>query len=802
MRLFSALTYQRRNEILGFLLIVLCLFVWLSLFTHQAEDDTWIVAGSDAEWEDGYHPHNLAGTVGAIISYGLYEWLGFTAYLLTLLAGAFGLQRFLSARPAKPVLYSVGAFAWFFMLGVIVDLSAAAREEEWAGGLGTVSGWLGRNVASGTADLLGVIGGGLVLGSALLGAILLILPWDKIRLPEIKKPVRPDRGGKAESRSQRDKQPSILSRRFAAIATAIAGKYRGWRTARAERQNAKAELESQRTSAKRSNRTVAEPEIDPNLTLPDWATYESGQPPTSPTPVEQAEAIFAERSAEADAAVPRPRRVTKMVRPAENGEYQFPSLELLEEPPVKRKKPEGLSNGAELLAKALATFDVGIDGPIETLPGPVVTRYEFRPAPGVKVNQIVGLADDLALALSASRVRIVAPVPGKAAVGVEVPNRDPAMVPLAQIIGSDEFAGSDAILPLALGQTIDGQPFVADLAAMPHLLIAGATGSGKSVCINVIISSILFRHHPNDVRLLFVDPKRLELSVYAGIPHMERPVVTHPRGAERLLADAAREMDERYKTLAGLGVRNISDYNRKAPENQKLPYIVIVVDELADLMMSQSAARIELLITRLAQMARAVGIHLILATQRPSVDVITGLIKANFSCRIAFQVASKIDSRTILDVNGADKLLGRGDMLYLSPGVAEPVRVHGAYISNDDTSSIVDFLRAQNVAPEALSSFSGTVETDAGSHGESEESDPEGGGSDKLFQEAAEVVIRHKQGSVSLLQRRLGIGYQRAARLIDKLEESGIVGAYDGSKAREVLWSLQDYEDKFAKSQN
>lgn len=800
MRLFSALTYQRKNEILGFLLIVLCLFVWLSLFTHQAEDDTWIAAGSDAEWVDGYNPHNLAGAVGAIISYGLYEWFGFTAYLLTLLVGAIGVYRFLSAHPAKPVLYSVGVFVWFFILGVIVDLAAAARDEEWAGGLGTVSGWLGRNAAIGTADLLGVVGGGLILGSALLGAILLVLPWDKIKLPETKKPSRAEKSAKSEGRSSKDKQQSILSRRFAAIATAIAGKYRGWRTSRAERQNAEAELELQRTSAKRSKKQPEQPQADPSLALPDWAKYEVTKPVVNPTPVEQAEAIVAERSAEADDAAPRSRRVVKMIRPVGNGDYQFPSLELLEEPPTKRKKPEGLSNGAELLAKALATFDIGIDGPIETLPGPVVTRYEFRPAPGVKVNQVVGLADDLALALSASRVRIVAPVPGKAAVGVEVPNRDPAMVPLSQIVGSEEFANSDATLPLALGETIDGQPFVADLAAMPHLLIAGATGSGKSVCINVIISSILFRHHPNDVRLLFVDPKRLELSVYSGIPHMERPVVTHPRGAERLLADAAREMDDRYKTLAGLGVRNIADYNKKAPENQKLPYIVIVVDELADLMMSQSAARIELLITRLAQMARAVGIHLILATQRPSVDVITGLIKANFSCRIAFQVASKIDSRTILDVNGADKLLGRGDMLYLSPGVAEPVRVHGAYISNAETSTIVDFLRAQNVAPEALSSFSATVDSDSGPEGESEGGDPDAEGSDKLFQEAAEVVIRHKQGSVSLLQRRLGIGYQRAARLIDKLEESGIVGAYDGSKAREVLWSLQDYEDKFAKS--
>lgn len=804
MRLFSALTYQRKNEILGFLLIVLCLFVWLSLFTHQAEDDTWIVAGSGAEWVDGYHPHNLAGTVGAIISYGFYEWFGFTAYLLTLLAGAFGLQRFLSARPAKPVLYSAGAFAWFFILGVIVDLSPASREVEWAGGLGTVSGWLGRHFATWTSDLLGVVGGGLILGSALLGGILLIVPWEKVKLPQFKKPARAERPLKgADRKAPKVKNPSILSRRFAAIATAIAGKYRGWREVRAERRSAEVELESRRTSAQRPTKsTPVEMEIDPNLALPDWAKYESAPSDPNLTPVEQAEAIVAERSAAgAESSVPRSRRVIKMVRPPENGGYQFPSLELLEEPPAKRRKPEGLTNGAELLAKALGTFDVGIDGPIEIFPGPVITRYEFRPAPGVKVNQVVGLADDLALALSASRVRIVAPVPGKAAVGVEVPNRNPAVVPLTQIIGSEEFAGSDAILPLALGETIDGQPFVADLASMPHLLIAGATGSGKSVCINVIITSLLFRHHPNDVRLLFIDPKRLELSVYAGIPHMERPVVTHPRGAERLLADAAREMDERYKTLAALGVRNISDYNGKVAENQKLPYIVIVVDELADLMMSQSAARIELLITRLAQMARAVGIHLILATQRPSVDVITGLIKANFSCRIAFQVASKIDSRTILDVNGADKLLGRGDMLYLSPGVAEPVRVHGAYISNAETSAIVDFLRGQNVAPEALPSFSATVEVESGADGETDECDPEGS-SDKLFQEAAEVVIRHKQGSVSLLQRRLGIGYQRAARLIDKLEETGIVGAYDGSKAREVLWSIQDFEDRFAKSQN
>jgi S-DNA-T family DNA segregation ATPase FtsK/SpoIIIE len=796
MRLFSAFTYERKNEILGFLLIVLCLFVWLSLFTHQVEDDTWLSAGNDAAYVNGYRAHNLAGTVGALLSFGLYEWFGFSSYLLTLLVGAIGLQRFLSARPIKPVLYATGAFLWVFVLGVTVDLSAAVKGQQWVGGLRTVSGWLGRQGATGVSDLLGVVGGALVLGSALLGAILLILPWDKIQLA--KKPKKATRSVRSDKPGSR--HPSFLSRRFQTLMAAVSGKYRRWREARAEREQVEAELESQRTPAKRLTQPEPEPEV--KQPLPDWAAYES----VSSSPVAEAALPTDPSTSLEDQAEspepPRPRRVLKMVRPAETvGEYQFPTMDLLDEAPPQRRRADGKADGAELLAKALATFDIGIDGPIEAYPGPVITRYEFRPAPGVKVNQVVGLADDLALALSASRVRIVAPVPGKAAVGVEVPNRDPEIVYLSQIIDTTEFADSDVALPLALGETIDGQPFVADLAGMPHLLIAGATGSGKSVCINAIITSLLFRHHPNDVRLLFVDPKRLELSVYSGIPHMERPVVTNPRGAERLLADAAREMDERYKNLAAHGVRNIADYNKKVAPEQKLPYIIIVVDELADLMMSQSAARIELLITRLAQMARAVGIHLILATQRPSVDVITGLIKANFSCRIAFQVASKIDSRTILDVNGAEKLLGKGDMLYLSPGVSEPIRVHGAYISNAETSAIVDYLRAQNVAPEALPTFSATVDPEPGDGPGTDESDGEEN-HDHLFQEAAEVVIRHRQGSVSLLQRRLGIGYQRAARLIDKLEESGVVGPYDGSKAREVLWSVKDYEERYAKSDN
>jgi DNA segregation ATPase FtsK/SpoIIIE, S-DNA-T family len=361
-------------------------------------------------------------------------------------------------------------------------------------------------------------------------------------------------------------------------------------------------------------------------------------------------------------------------------------------------------------------------------------------------------------------------------VGIEIPNKIKRDIYVKEVISAPAFTDSDARLLLALGKTISGEPFVADLARMPHLLIAGSTGSGKSVCLNCLLTSLIFRLHPDEIRFILIDPKRLELSIYDGLPHLEKPVVTEMKDAEKMLSDAVIEMEERYRILARAGVRSIAEYNSR--EKEIMPYLVIVVDELADLMMS-GLSRVESLITRLAQMARAVGIHLILATQRPSVDVITGLIKANFSTRIAFQTASKVDSRTILDANGAEKLLGRGDMLFSTPGLAEPVRIHGAYISGEETERLVEFICQQEYRTKAIETFEKS---------ESEESipgfDP---ASDPLFKEAIELVIRHKQGSVSLLQRRLGVGYQRAARLIDQLEQAGIVGPYDGSKAREVL---------------
>ncbi len=473
------------------------------------------------------------------------------------------------------------------------------------------------------------------------------------------------------------------------------------------------------------------------------------------------------------------------------GEYIFPEISFLEkgDPSKEIESDEIIKERAESLKKALNTFGVRInEESVESYPGPVITRYEFQPAPGIKVSQIINLADDLALAMRAKSIRVIAPIPGKGAVGVEVPNKNPHIVRIAELLKSPQFRSEKYEIPLALGKDTGGIPFIADLSKMPHLLIAGATGSGKSVCLNSIITSILYRLHPDKIRFIFIDPKRLELSVYSGIPHLERPVVTKPRQAERVLAGVVEEMDNRYSKLAEASVRSIQDFNKKVPEQEWLPYIVIIIDELADLIVG-SSNKIELMITRLAQMARAVGIHLILATQRPSVDVITGLIKANFSSRIAFQVASKVDSRTILDSNGAEKLLGNGDMLLMLTGRQELVRLHGSYISSEETARIVEFLRGKEYSPKPVD----TLKDVSG-----KKSKLFLNASDELFRQAAETVVLHKQGSVSLLQRRLGVGYQRAARLIDQLEEAGIVGPYDGSKARKVLVNEQYLQTLFS----
>jgi len=463
------------------------------------------------------------------------------------------------------------------------------------------------------------------------------------------------------------------------------------------------------------------------------------------------------------------------------GGFQLPPISLLADLPSMRHK--GKTEPAEvarLLEQTLASF--GVEAKVVRWEqGPVVTRFEVQPAPGVRVQKISSLTNDIALALAAASVRIEAPIPGKSAVGIELPNQKTALVHIKEILESEEYRRQIPPLTVALGKDIAGHPILGDLAEMPHVLIAGATGSGKSVMLNAIIAGLLFRCTPLDVRLLMIDPKRVEFTNYNNIPHLLAPVVTNPRAAAGALKEMLREMEERFERFAASGVRNIQTYNQ-IPDGERLPFIVIIIDELADLMMI-APADFEDVICRLAQMTRATGIHMVLATQRPSVDVITGLIKANIPSRIAFAVSSQVDSRTILDMPGAEKLLGKGDMLYLPVGLARPVRAQGAFIADSEIQALVTWWKSQGKPvydQEVLKAGKSTAE------GES--------GEDELQAEAARLIVRAGYGSVSLLQRKMKIGYVRAARIVDQLEAKGIVGQAQGSNPREVLVGIDELE--------
>jgi S-DNA-T family DNA segregation ATPase FtsK/SpoIIIE len=462
--------------------------------------------------------------------------------------------------------------------------------------------------------------------------------------------------------------------------------------------------------------------------------------------------------------------------------FELPPVSLLKAPAGGERRrtasEDELRQNAEHLRKRLEDF--GVKGHIVRInPGPVITGYEFEPAPGTKVNQVVNLADDLALAMKAGAVRVFGPVPGRGSVAIEVPNPEPSTVSLREVLLTKEFKDSKAALPLALGRDAIGQPAVTDLASMPHLLVAGATGAGKSAGLNAMICSILFRRTPAEARFLMIDPKRLELGTYDGIPHLLAPVVTDAKEAASRLRWIVGRMDERYKLLAEKSVRNIEGYNREVEPAARLPYWIIIVDELADLMMV-SAGDVESSLARLAQIARAVGIHLVIATQRPSVDVITGLIKANFPARIAFQVATKVDSRTILDQNGAEQLIGRGDMLFVPPGTSRPVRIHGAWISEPEVRDVARFLREQGQAvfEEGLLQ---PVREERGANGGAEAE------RDEVYWRAVELIVSQKQASISFIQRRMGLGYPKAARFIDLMEQDRIIGPGDGAKPRQIL---------------
>ncbi len=569
--------------------------------------------------------------------------------------------------------------------------------------------------------------------------------------------------------------PSTCLSWGAARGQALLSHWRGWR------------------AAARVARPKAEPPEPPAMGLsgsPPSPSIEAAAPSAPPAKEPKASREPKEPKEPKEARSTRGQQLFPFVPPAVG--YTKPSVKLLDAgsaEPVGSNQEE-MAHNSRLLERKLLEF--GVEGRVTAVnPGPVITSYELEPGPGIKINRIVALADDLALGLKAMSVRVVAPIPGKAAVGVEIPNQRRAIVPLREVLASKEYANEALALPLALGKDTGGAPLVTDLAQMPHLLIAGETGSGKSVCINSLILSLVYRTLPKDVRLLLVDPKRVELSIYNGLPHLADKVVVDPKDAARRLQRVVQHMEERYKLLALAGARNLQSYNRRIalepPSEDELmqgayrgplPMLVVVIDELADLM-STAQSDVENAIQRLAQMARAVGIHLIVATQRPSVDVLTGVIKANFPSRISFRVASKVDSRTILDMNGAEALLGRGDMLFVPPGSSRPIRIHGCNVTEVEIRRVVEFLGNQPKAEEFVWSLlppepEPTAEEEAG---------------DELYRQAVEMVIQTQQASISMIQRRLRVGFNRAARMIERMEREGVVSPMDGARPREVLVS-------------
>ena len=765
---------KRKQEIIGILAVVIAILTLGSLTTTSDADENYFLPGSTMSISE-VRPDNGFGYAGMFFSHYAYYFFGMLSLCIPALLGLWGLRLLLkwdNMKYVKRLYYAAGVF---LSVSVMTALGAVNPPIEHVDYVGTLGGLMTHLISSLLSRVFGSIGTTVICIAGILVFGSLLVDW------------RP-RGWEKKVRSI----PKWIFAKVSGFYRSITAVFES------VEKKPRSKAKEQRKGRPLWKRILL---LDFGFLEPAFKNREENKPDDdssyakSETPAPSAQFVTDYKKIEEDVVGKDddgpdskpdkpPRRKKVVLKRAqfegESGEYEFPDLDVLEDnpQPIQSVSRTELQQTSDDLLKTLKTFGVQVEGDkIEKYPGPVITRFEFKPGLGVKVNQVVNLSDDLALALRAKRIRIIAPVPGKAAVGVEIPNRNPQTVYLKDIITTDDYNDGEVALPLAFGRTTAGEPFVADLAAMPHLLVAGATGSGKSVCLNVMVTSLVYRHSPRTLRFLFIDPKMLELSVYKGLPHLERPVVTSPKKAEKLLNDAVAEMENRYKTLASENVRNIADYNAKVEETRKLPYIVIMVDELADLMMSTASTHIETLITRLAQMARAVGIHLVLATQRPSVDVITGLIKANFPARVAFQVATRIDSRTILDGNGAEKLLGKGDMLFLQPGQPEAERIHGALVTSQETSRLMDHMKEQVVEIDKIDNFSP----------ESSARREEDLGKDPLLKEAAELVVRHKQGSVSLLQRRLGIGYQRAARLIDQLEEKRIVGAYDGSKAREVL---------------
>ena len=756
---------EKRPQVLGVLLLGLGAFLLVCLMSHSPLDPP----NSNRTVAESL---NWAGGIGAYASYGVFAGMGLAAYVWPMLLLLWGWNR-VRCQPVTAAMHrSVGLLLMAVLISVATGLPDYSPHTAYA-----LGGVLGTQISLEVLiPYLGRLGSAVLLSALFVVAVILT--------------------------------PGLNWRMLAWLGAGVAAVWR-WlgrlRLPRLARHKSKAaKWERDETTMVREMR----PESGAELRVADAAPRKpmveevaAVEPRVQePARVERRERKKKKEPAVADAAVPAPARQQEPAEPARppaSGRYEVPSTQLLDEVPASHSdvSKETLLENAKILENALGNFDVDCQV-VEVSPGPVVTRYEVEPGQGVKVNRIAALSDDLARVMSAQGIRIQAPVPGKSVVGVEIANQQRETVYLRDILEDEVFSRSDSKLVMALGKTIAGEPCAADLAKMPHLLVAGATGAGKSVCLNSLICSILFKATPDEVRFIMVDPKVVELMMYNDIPHLLVPVITEPKKAAEALKWAVAEMEARYQKLAKLGVRNMSDYNAKLAQVQAeaaedgvepekpLAYIVVVIDEFADLMLT-APADVETSLMSLAQKSRAVGIHIILATQRPSVNVITGVIKANFPSRIAFQVASKTDSRTILDLNGAERLLGMGDMLFLPSGQGEPLRVHGAFISGAETERLVEALKESPYEAEEVAVFSQQPDINAASAAR-----------DDLFDDAVRLVAEHRQASTSFLQRRLKVGYSRAARLMDELEAAGIVGPIVGAKPREIL--VESEEEEYA----
>ncbi len=778
MKLLSPTPHQRLNEVTGFLLLSLGLVILLSLVSYQASDPSWDTGA-------GARPHNLIGYPGSYLSDLLYQLFGAAAFLFPLLTFLLAWKWIRSEEVEAGAVKIVGAV----LLTASLCTALSFVPVRLFGGAVRIGGAAGFLIGAWLVDSLNLAGALLATATAVVVSVYLVSTFTLSKLGEWLEGPR-----------------AWFRRRGEA--------WHAWRERRRQRALEKARRRRERKQAGRE--AMAEPVAEPAAEEPAAAQAEDELEESEAAYIEEIPICPIEEIAPPApvAAMPPPipahEPVAVPAPPARPLSYTLPSTTLLNEVPGRNPYDEQeLKETAVRIKSKFEEFAV-LGNVVQINPGPVVTTFEFKPEAGIKYSRITNLTEDLCLGLQAESI-LIERIPGKPTVGIEVPNTRRELIAVRQMLESEEFAQSHSRLTIPLGKDINGRIRVATMESMPHLLIAGSTGSGKSVMINSMIMGILHKSTPDDVRMIMVDPKRVELGMYEGVPHLPTPVIIDPRKATNALRNAVLEMERRLRLLAEYGVRNIDQFNKKVRKIQEeprslftedeatqedlkpLPYILILIDELADLMMIEGR-NVEESVTRLAQMARAVGMHLVVATQRPSVDVITGLIKANFPARISFRVATRVDSRTILDVMGAEHLLGKGDMLFLPPGSSRLIRLHGALVTENEINRVVDFWKRQ-AAPDYDQSFliAPPSEDEAGAEGEvgSEEQDP-------MYEDAVRLVLQMGKASTSTLQRHLRLGYGRAARILDMMQRDGIIGPPDGSKPREVLkrpdW-LREVED-------